>query len=46
MYGAANWHYYTGDLERAREMLQSLAAMDAWSAFGVIAAEVDLAIDR
>jgi tetratricopeptide (TPR) repeat protein len=46
MYGAANWHYYTGDIDKAREMLNALVATSAWSAFGVIAAEADLAIDR
>ncbi|MDA0994745.1 MAG: tetratricopeptide repeat protein [Proteobacteria bacterium] len=46
MYGAANWHYYTGDAETAREMLRALVATNAWSAFGYIAAEVDLAIEH
>ncbi len=45
MYGAANWHYYTGDTETAKEMLRALVATNAWSAFGFIAAEADLAID-
>jgi len=43
MYGAANWHYYTGDIDKANEMLEALVATDAWSAFGFIAAEADLA---
>jgi tetratricopeptide (TPR) repeat protein len=46
MYGAANWHYYTGDIDKANQMLEALVATDAWSAFGYIAAEVDLAIRR
>jgi len=46
MYGAANWHYYTGDLPQAKEMLEQMLATDGWAAFGVIAAEADLAIDR
>ncbi len=44
MYGAANWHYYTGDVDKANEMLEALVATNAWSAFGFIAAEADLAI--
>lgn len=44
MYGAANWHYYSGDTEKAREMLAAMVATTGWSAFGVIAAEADLAI--
>jgi tetratricopeptide (TPR) repeat protein len=43
MYGAANWHYYTGDTETADRMLRSLVATDGWAGFGVIAAEADLA---
>lgn len=43
MYGAANWHYYTGDVETAEEMLNELASSPSWAAFGVIAAEADLA---
>lgn len=46
MYGAANWHYYTGDVDKANEMLEALVATNAWSPFGFIAAEVDLAIRR
>lgn len=45
MYGAANWHYYTGDTDKAEEMLQSLVATDGWAGFGYIAAEVDLSLD-
>ena len=43
MYGAANWHTVTGDTETAREMLEELVNSPSWSAFGVIAAEADLA---
>jgi len=46
MYGASNWHYYMGDLPKAKEMLEQMLATDGWSAFGVVAAEADLAIDR
>ena len=45
MYGAANWHYYNGEAEKAKEMLQSLVATSGWAGFGYIAAEVDLALD-
>jgi tetratricopeptide (TPR) repeat protein len=45
MYGAANWHYYNGETEKAKEMLQSLVATDGWAGFGYIAAEVDLALE-
>lgn len=45
-YGIANWLYYSGHHERATEMLKQLAANDGWSAFGVIAAEADLAAMR
>ena len=46
MYGAANWHYYNGEAEKATDMLKSLVATNAWSAFGFIAAEADLASRR
>lgn len=42
-YGIANWLYYTGETSRAIAMLEQLAANEGWSAFGVIAAEADLA---
>ena len=42
-YGVANWLFYTGETSRAVAMLEQLAANDGWSAFGVIAAEADLA---
>ncbi|MGI9204497.1 MAG: tetratricopeptide repeat protein [Woeseiaceae bacterium] len=44
MYGAANWHFYNDNVEKAREMYESMTATDGWSAFGVIAAEADLAL--
>jgi tetratricopeptide (TPR) repeat protein len=43
MYGAANWHYYSGEPDKADEMLRELLSTDGWSAFGYIAAEADLA---
>jgi tetratricopeptide (TPR) repeat protein len=43
MYGAANWHFYTGDTAKADAMLRELISSDGWSAFGFVAAEADLA---
>lgn len=40
-YGVANWHYYNGHTEPAREQLQSIIEADGWNSFGHIAAEVD-----
>lgn len=42
-YGLANWYYYEGELDKATEHLEALVATDSWAAFGVIAAEADLA---
>lgn len=43
MYGAANWHYYNGDVDKAREMYEALTSTSSWAGFGYIAAEADLA---
>lgn len=43
-YGIANWLYYNGETDRARRALLDLAANEGWSAFGVIAAEADVAM--
>ncbi|MEM9209457.1 MAG: hypothetical protein AAGA61_09435, partial [Pseudomonadota bacterium] len=43
MYGAANWHYYNGDVETARDMFEALTSSRSWAGFGYIAAEADLA---
>ena len=43
MYGAANWHYYNGDVDAATDMLRAILEGPSWSAFGYIAAEADLA---
>jgi tetratricopeptide (TPR) repeat protein len=45
-YGLANWHYYNGDTPAADAMLELLLEADNWAAFGVIAAEADLAARR
>ncbi|MBT7275678.1 MAG: hypothetical protein HN886_04400, partial [Woeseiaceae bacterium] len=42
-YGLANYFYYNGDKSRSNKLLQSILAGRSWSAFGFIAAEVDLA---
>lgn len=41
-YGVANWHFYQGHSEIAREHLKRLVAADGWNSFGHIAAEVDV----
>jgi len=46
MYGAANWHYYTGKEEVAEQMLRSIIATGSWAPFGYIAAEADLAMTQ
>ena len=43
MYGAANWHYYNGDVEEANARLKRHLESRSWSAFGFIAAEADIA---
>ena len=43
-YGLANWYAVSGDDEKAREHLNALVATNSWAAFGVIAAEADLAL--
>lgn len=42
-YGVANWFWYNGDENEAVRRLEALASSDGWAAFGVIAAEADLA---
>ena len=42
-YGLANYFYYNDDKSRSDKLLQSIIAGSSWSAFGFIAAEVDLA---
>jgi len=41
-YGVANWYLYTGDIDRARSVLEQVVAVGYWPAFGHIAAEVEL----
>ncbi len=40
-YGVANWHFYEGDEERARELTRSLLDEGGWASFGYLAAESD-----
>ncbi len=42
-YGVGNWYYCNGDLARAREIYQRILESRSNSAFGYIAAELDLA---
>ncbi|MDG1438954.1 MAG: hypothetical protein P8P98_08230, partial [Emcibacteraceae bacterium] len=42
-YGLANWHYYNGDVDKAKAMLEKMMNAKAWGSFGYIAAEADLA---
>lgn len=41
-YGVGNWYFVTGNRGRAREIFEKVVASPSWSAFGYIAAEVDL----
>ena len=41
-YGVGNWYLYNGHEEKARKMFHRVVEGKSWSAFGYIAAEVDL----
>lgn len=41
-YGVANWYHYTGDEEKAADILREIVAVEGWAGFGYIAAEADL----
>jgi hypothetical protein len=41
-YGLANYFYYNGDKMKSDKLLLKIVAGSSWSAFGFIAAEVDL----
>lgn len=41
-YGVANYYFVTGDIARARQVLNTIVAGAGWNAFGYIAAEADL----
>ena len=42
-YGVANYFYYNGNKKKSDELLQNITQGSSWSAFGYIAAEIDLA---
>jgi len=42
-YGVANWYLYNGEIEKATQLFEKIVEGNSWSAFGYIAAEVDLA---
>ena len=42
-YAIANWWYYTGYAEKAKELYTEIVGQDDWASFGYIAAENDLA---
>jgi tetratricopeptide (TPR) repeat protein len=45
-YGVANWYYYNGQEDRARELFGQIVKGSYWAAFGYIAAEAELARNR
>ena len=45
-YGVANWNYYNGRHERARELFGQIIEGSYWAAFGYIAAEAELVRTR
>ncbi len=45
-YGLGNWHLYNGNREKADAIFRKVTAGPYWSAFGYIAAEVELARPR
>ncbi|MEQ9423435.1 MAG: tetratricopeptide repeat protein [Cyclobacteriaceae bacterium] len=42
-YGVANWYLYNGEVNKARQLFEKIVEGTSWTAFGYIAAEVDLA---
>ena len=42
-YGVANYFYYNGNKKKSDELLRNITKGSSWSAFGYIAAEIDLA---
>lgn len=42
-YGIANWHLYSGDKAKAKELFEKIVSGKYWPAFGFIAAETELA---
>lgn len=42
-YGVGNWYLVNGDVRKAREMFERVLSGKAWTAFGYLAAEADVA---
>ncbi len=42
-YAIANWHWYNGEKETARKLMDEVIAGGTWASFGHIAAEADVA---
>lgn len=40
-YGVANWYYYNGNQEKAKELYEQILKGKIWASFGYIAAEAD-----
>ncbi len=43
LYGLANWYFYNGNKDRAKEIMEEILEKDSWHSFGYIAAEADYA---
>jgi len=43
-YGVANWFFYNGETKKAYDLMEKFMKTRSWSAFGFIAAEMDLSI--
>lgn len=41
LYGLANWYYYNGEQQLAKDVYEDILARKSWNSFGYIAAEVD-----
>ncbi len=40
-YGLANWYFYNGEREKAKQALEAILSSEGWNSFGYIAAEQD-----
>ncbi|MFC1555937.1 tetratricopeptide repeat protein, partial [candidate division KSB1 bacterium] len=41
-YGLANWYYYNGNIDKAKNMFQEIVDKPGWGSFAAITAEADL----
>ena len=41
-YGVGNWYLYNGDVDKAKSVFKQVLRGKSWSAFGYIAAEVEM----